>query len=203
MPPSMSHGIFGILPREVRNQIYEYTLCKVYVVFGQAFWDKQPGEEPYPAPFPADLAILRTSKAIKEEAERIMYTKALFRWAIDLEHCPCERSELVLPSHVSDSQADRMRHIEFIFNMRDLGDCIDYLDDVLYNFEQIGDAIFRTRSRSCERNDDTCRIVLWSWDIVCTPTAFMDLQLFQWVGDFMSDFTTFDLVIESKYRQEE
>jgi len=131
-------GSLFLLPREVRDRIFGDILSKVYLAHGEVSgnnlldsmsgtynytdhllvfdliltWDC-PTEAPYT---PADLAILRASKTIKNEAEDVLFKTGTFRFAID----PCEpqkNSRAVIASVPSQERLNRMRHIEIVLDI--------------------------------------------------------------------------------------
>ena len=76
-PPS-SLGTLGKLPREVRDIIYGYVVCKSYIaIFVKASRCQNSVKGAIPPS--ADLASIRLSKALSAEIQHVLYEHSMFR----------------------------------------------------------------------------------------------------------------------------
>lgn len=68
-------------PREIRDQIYYELLGTTYVVHGQSAWKRCSETQTNIDRQKPEFAILRTSKAIKKEAEEVFHRCGIFVYA--------------------------------------------------------------------------------------------------------------------------
>lgn len=146
-PSDTQNRWFG-LPREIRDEIYRYVLCKTYLIHwprrwkrGKAvfneyrplfwfrgqqiywiglFWSGHIWMKKRPL-FWADIALLLTSKAISLEAIDIMYKESSFCLYMPRQHC--ERWDHMTPLPAQQLM-DRMRKLEMRLCMCEM---LDYI----------------------------------------------------------------------------
>ena len=103
------------VPREIRDKIYRLLIAKTYLVYGHPFYHQDHHRKPK-VKAKADLALLRTCKAVYEEASDMLYSKAVFRFAIDYDDA--ENPPSPLPKRLTD----RMMNVDFILNQASFDD---------------------------------------------------------------------------------
>lgn len=129
MSQAVPGGLLFTLPREIRDDIYGRVLAQKYLVYGDPFWlhwevlddhDIEPK-------VPANLALLRLSKALHQEVSQVLFDHCIFRFAVD----PAQVSDStegrvstdLIPRVVASGAVQRMMNVEMVFNMAAWDDC--------------------------------------------------------------------------------
>lgn len=151
-------GTLFRLPREVRDKIYGGIVIKTYLIYGQPFYHGDHHRKPL-VDAKADLAILRTCKAISQEASSVMFSKALFRYAIDYY----DVMEKKLPTQPPKSLTDRIMNVDFILNQASYDDS-SRNDSKVIEPSKLKPLIKGTMERFTGHKvrRSTCRVLLWA-----------------------------------------
>ena len=88
---------------------------RTYLVYGVPFYHSDHHRRPK-VHTKADLSILRTCKAIKEEASQVLLSKAVFRFAVDIDYA----KDPPLPP--PKALTDRMMNVDFNLNQASFDD---------------------------------------------------------------------------------
>lgn len=126
MDSPRSSRTFFRFPREIRDHIYHELLCNTYIAFGQNLKRRDNDREKHerlirilnPPLSSATLAILRTSKVIKSEAEEMLYKCGTFCFLVNFRN-PMDMEFTRMPTQ---SQMDRMRYMHFVLELNRLED---------------------------------------------------------------------------------
>lgn len=117
-------GDLSILPREIRDEIYQHVFSKTYRAFYSASIIRPASydmpdrssltdREPWSG---SNLSILRLSKAIKDEAMPLLYSKATFCFYESLDEHECEK--FLRRSNVDiNDVANRMTNTKLFLDM--------------------------------------------------------------------------------------
>lgn len=178
-----SRPSFLIFPREIRDDIYKSLTAKTYLVYGIPFYYDDHHRKPK-VKTKAGLSILRTCKLIKEEASQIMYSKAGFRFAVDIDFA--KNPPLPPPK----SLTDRMMNIDFILNQA------SFDDDTRNHFGPPTDlkpltkaTLGRFTGSKIQRR--TCGVLLWATEYEDESNGFLSSPM----ALAMKEMTGFDQVI--------
>ena len=181
-----SHGdLHRVFPPEVRNQIYEYVLLgKAFIVAGEHLGIGFDSED-YEAPETkfADMAILRSSKIIYQEAKSVLYKKGLFR--IYLNFSKWDFEPLKIPTQ---ERADLIENIEIIIDMESWDVHIGNWEELDLNLilvsDNLGAVVKRFSTLQVLRNVCYIRFSKFSGDFPhdVLDTSVVDMVFRQLVG---------------------
>ena len=119
MKSSQPRGdLHRVFPPEIRNYIYEHVLLGQPLIVAGEHLGNGFEEDDYETPKPkfADMAILRSSKTIYQEAKSVLYQKGLFR--VYLNFSKWDAEPLNIPTQ---ERADMIANLEIIVNMESWG----------------------------------------------------------------------------------
>lgn len=182
---------FFLFPREIRDQIYKDLLGTTYIVYGQSFKKDHIARMFNAVPSPPSLAILQTSKAIKHEAEEVLYDYGIFAYFFNF----VASTELDLVRTPDRKQRGRMRNVHFVFDMRSY----NRDDEEDFDREVQDDLVAATVDRftgTKELTRNTCQIKFWSCgnlDLDMVPSRFLNAIA------RMVSFKRLKFVVESEY----